>query len=136
MSNFKCESKINIKPFSINKARQGKQYKTEKCAQFMENLSILLLANTPKVEIPEGDLEIHFIFGLFYYTVTDADNCVKVTQDVICSHYGIDDKRFIGGSQRKIKVPKGQEFIQYIIREYNPKRWFQFTELNPNFMEE
>lgn len=120
--------KVMIKPFSQNKARRGRQIKTVECDAFMTKLALLLLKVDPRPkELPEGDLEIHFVWGMSYYATSDYDNPIKTAQDVIATHYGIDDKRFVGGSQRKVKVKKDEEFIQFTIKKYDSRRWNRFT---------
>ena len=124
----KYVGKVNIKPFSQNKARRGRQWKTQECEQFMEDFAFLLLAEVPQEPLPEGDLEIHFLFGM-WHPGADYDNPLKTAQDVVAAHYGIDDKRFIGGSQCKIRVKKEDEFIAYVIRVHSPVAWSNFTGL-------
>ena len=120
--------RVMIKPFSQNKARRGKQVKTAECDVFMTKLALLLMKEDPRPKkLPEGDLEIHFVWGMSYYAVSDYDNPIKTAQDVIATHYGIDDRRFVGGSQRKVKVKKGEEFIQFTIGRYDPTVWNRFT---------
>ena len=114
---------VPLKPFSQNKARKGCQFKTKACADFMYSLRIYLLSQ-PKVDFPtEGDLEIHFLWGLSNYRLSDYDNPIKTAQDAICTHYGINDNQFVAGSQRKVKVQKGAEFIRFSICTHNPEAW-------------
>ena len=84
---------------------------------------LLKLKRLEKPCIPEGDLEIHFLWGMSYYKISDYDNPIKTAQDVICDWLGIDDNRFVGGSQRKTKVKKGDEFIAFEIRPHVPEGW-------------
>ena len=120
--------RVKIKPFSQNKARKGRQYKTKVCEKFMFDLRVLLIKELPNPgELPDGDLEIHFLWGMFYHKTSDYDNPIKTAQDVVAAHYGIDDRRFIGGSQRKVKTKKGEEFIQFTIRAADSDRWSEYT---------
>lgn len=121
--------KVPIKPFSQNKARQGRQFKTKACEQFMEDFAKRLLVDAPRVKLPDGELEIHFLWGFSYYTTSDYDNPIKTAQDVIADHYRIDDNRFVGGSQRKVKVKRGEEFIAFVIRPSDASLWAEFTGL-------
>lgn len=122
--------KVMVKPLSMNEARKGRQYKTDKCNDFEERFgSLLLLA--PKPDIPEeGDLEIHFEWGMSNFKRSDYDNPIKVAQDVICKWLNIDDNRFIGGSQIKVRVKKGCEYIKFRIKEHNPEKWGKRIGLN------
>ena len=71
-----------------------------------------------KQEIPEGPLQIHFIFGVSNMGF-DWDNAIKPTQDVISERLGFNDSRIHYGTAKKVKVPKGKEFIDYTIEAYN-----------------
>ena len=119
---------IPTKPLSVNQAWKGKRFKTEKYDEFTDTVDKLLLMNR-KPEIPDGDLEIHFMWGLSTYKQSDYDNPIKCAQDRIANWLKIDDNRFVGGSQRKVKVSKGDEFIVFMIRPYNPVLWDEFTEM-------
>lgn len=113
---------VLIKPFSINKARQGRQFNTPACNEFKVAFGVLL----NKLEIPpvpDGDLLIHFAWGFCYFKSSDYDNPVKIAQDVIAGWLGIDDRRFVGATIRKIKVKRGAEFIRFAISKYNPNDW-------------
>ena len=108
-----------MKPFSQNAARTGRQHKTPECKQFFHDFAVRLLVDAPrwKFVLPDtGDLEIFFVWGLSNMGM-DYDNPVKTACDVISTHLGINDRRFVGGYQRKVKVKRGNEFIQFAIRE-------------------
>lgn len=79
--------RINIKPLSVNEAWQGKRYKTDKYRIYQNTLLWLL----PKIKVPEPPYEIHFRFG-FSNSLSDWDNPVKPTQDILCKKYGFNDK--------------------------------------------
>jgi hypothetical protein len=104
--------KISIKPFSVNKAWQGRRYRTAEYRAFADELTLKL----KPMEIPEGDLVIRFIFGVSNMGA-DWDNNIKVAQDIIAKYYGFNDSRIIEGSARKVKVKKGEEFIDFTIMQ-------------------
>jgi hypothetical protein len=55
--------KVNIKPLSVNKAWKGRRYATKESKSYQKELWLLL---PPKIDIPEGRLEItfHFCIGV------------------------------------------------------------------------
>jgi Holliday junction resolvase RusA-like endonuclease len=102
---------LQIKPLSINKAFQGRRFKTKECKRYEEELSLLL----PRFQVPEGDLEIEVIFG-FSSRGADWENCLKVFVDVLQKVYNFNDNRIYKGTVRKEIVPKGKEYINFDIR--------------------
>lgn len=113
---------LPIKALSINAARQGQQYHTPEAKQYKIDLAKLLMAFCRNFDVPDGDLEIHYVFGVSNWR-SDIDNFLKLASDSICTHLGFDDSRFVAGSQRKEKVKKGDEFIRFEIRAHEPKKW-------------
>ena len=66
---------IHRKPLSVNACWQGKRFKTPEYKAYEKEI-LLLLPN--KYEIPEGDLQVRYEFGL--NTMADWDNPVKPLQ--------------------------------------------------------
>lgn len=102
---------VNVKPLSVNKAYQGRRFKTLDYKVFEQEL-LYVLPNT--LEVPEGPLMIEFKFGLSNMG-GDWDNPIKPAQDVISTKYGFNDNRIMKGSVEKIKVEKGKEYIKFKI---------------------
>lgn len=105
--------KVNIKPMSVNKAWMGKRYKTKEYKNYEKEVLLLL----PKIEIPEGKLQIYFTFG-FSSKNADVDNPVKLILDIMQKKYGFNDSRVYGISSEKCIMPKGQEFIDIRVEQY------------------
>lgn len=104
---------INIKPLSVNQAWQGKRFKTKKYKQYEIDLFYLL----PKITIPKGKLEIHYIF--YYSNIqSDIDNGIKQFQDILCKKYNFNDKMIYKIIVEKKIVKKGQERIDFLIKCY------------------
>jgi Holliday junction resolvase RusA-like endonuclease len=103
--------RVNIKPLSTNSAWQGKRYKSPAYRAYVQELSLLLPRT---IDVPEGRLAIHFVFGLSKEGA-DYDNCIKQAQDVICGKYGFNDSRIYRAVIDKVIVPKGGEFIEFEI---------------------
>lgn len=104
---------IQIKPLSNNGAWRGRRYKTDDYARYEADLGLLL----PKIEVPEGKLEVHYIFG-FSSKGSDYDNAIKQFQDVASKKYGFNDNKIYRALIEKVDVKKGDEFISFKIEEY------------------
>ena len=105
--------RINIKPLSVNEAWKGKRYKTDKYRQY-ENTLLWLLPK--KIDIPTPPFEVHFKFG-FSSTLSDWDNPVKPTQDILSKKYGFDDKLIRKAVVETEIVKKGKEYFEFKIKK-------------------
>lgn len=85
-------------------------------AQFKRDCILLLRAKQAKLRVMEGEMSIHFRFGLS--RDMDTSNCIKLVEDCIASVLGVDDIQFRGITATKEKVPKGHEFIAVDITDY------------------
>lgn len=92
---------LAIKPLSINKAFQGRRFKTKECKNYCKELAAIL----PKESI-KGYVCIHYKFYLKNWKMTDGDNLVKVLTDEIVRKGIIEDDRKI---------------MTYIIQKYPAK---------------
>jgi len=101
-------NKILIKALSINVAWAGRRFKTPLYKNYEEEL----LYKLPAIDIPEGKLEAHYIFG-FSSKNADLDNPVKLFTDVLQKKYGFNDKRIYKMVIEKVDVKKGEEFISF-----------------------
>ena len=105
---------IQIKPLTVNKAwRGGRRFKTNEYKAYEADLSLLL----PNIDVPEGKLQVHYIFGLSN-KASDYDNCIKQFQDIISKQYGFNDNKIYKAVVEKVDVKKGEEFIKFEIKEY------------------
>lgn len=107
--------KVNIKPLSVNKAWQGRRFKTKEYKQY-EKDCLMILPNS--IEIPEGELKISLTFG-FSSKSSDADNPVKLFVDILQKKYDFNDSRIYEYSIKKTSVKKGKEFIKFKIEPLN-----------------
>ncbi len=103
--------RINIKPLSINKAFQGKRYKTKEYLNFEKVIYWML----PKLSIPDGRLKITFIFGI--NKMNDLDNPAKLLIDILQKRYNFNDNRIYELNITKIPVKIGAEFFEFKIEE-------------------
>ena len=116
--------KIHIKPLSVNgawntycskckSAKTVRRTKTEKYKAFSKELTLKL--KPIKIDF-KRDLSVHLTFG-FSSTLSDIDNPLKPTLDVLQKKYGFDDKQIFELQVKKEIVKKGDEFIELTINE-------------------
>jgi len=80
---------IPIKPISVNKAFQGRRFKTADCKSFEEELWYLL----PKEKMIKGNVSVTIEFYLKNHKMTDVSNLVKVFEDIVVKRGYIEDDR-------------------------------------------
>ena len=105
---------IKIKPLSVNAAWQGRRFKTDLYKRYEKDVALLL---PPNLEIPEGDLSIYLEWG-FSNSSSDWDNPIKPFQDILQKKYDFNDNRVFDARVKKVKVPKGAEYIKFNIDSY------------------
>lgn len=103
--------RIDLKPLSVNEAWQGKRFKTKAYKKYELLLSVLL----PKIKMPEPPYEMYYEFGMGNI-LSDIDNPVKPLQDILQKKYGFNDREILKATIRKIKVPKGTDYIKFEIK--------------------
>jgi Holliday junction resolvase RusA-like endonuclease len=81
---------IKIKALSVNRAWQGKRFKTRSYKDFEQRLLWLLKGN--KRVAGKYILNIDFYFK--NDKITDLSNCLKTTEDIIVKAGLVDDDRF------------------------------------------
>lgn len=105
---------VPIKPMSVNRAWRGRRFRSKEYIQYAKDLLVLL----PRFKVPEGKLEIVYIFG-FSNKRQDYDGAIKQFQDVLQEAYEFDDNRIYKATIIKTVVKKGSEFIRFDIYKYN-----------------
>ena len=120
---------LPLKPVSTNRLYSGRRYLSKEARAFQDACHRhLLVAHQGRArDVPEGPLEIHFVFGL--HRDIDVTNCVKLVEDIIADFYGFNDRRVQGSSQCKVKVARGQEFIAFSLRAYEEEAFVAFQGL-------
>lgn len=105
--------KLEIKPLSVNKAFQGRRFKTNDYKKFEKQMLLLL----PKLKNElTGSLKIELEYG-FSSTLSDIDNPCKLVLDCLVKKYGFDDRQIYELNQVKKIVKKGSEYIKFSIVE-------------------
>lgn len=104
--------RLNLKPLSVNKAWQGKRFKTKDYKTF-ENAMLLML---PKLDVDlTGKLRIELKYG-FSNKLSDIDNPCKLVIDCLVKKYGFDDRQIFQLYQEKEIVKKGNDYIEFLIK--------------------
>jgi Holliday junction resolvase RusA-like endonuclease len=106
---------LYIKPLSVNQAWQGKRFKTPKYKKYERDLLLLL----PAMKMPKAPYEIN-IEVAFSSKLSDLDNVLKPFLDVLQKKYGINDKDIFKLTAVKSLIPKGNEFISFDIKTFEP----------------
>lgn len=105
--------RIEIKPFSVNDAWQGKRFRTDNYKRFQKDMMLLL----PPLKINfKEPLKIDLVFG-FSSNASDIDNPVKPLLDILQKKYGFNDNQIREMNLKKEVVKKGSEFIKLEINE-------------------
>jgi hypothetical protein len=105
--------RINIKPLSVNNAWKGKRFRTDEYKAYQKTLAYLL----PKINIPETPFEVVYKFG-FSSALSDWDNPIKPTQDILASHYDFNDKHIKKATVTTEQVSKGKEYFEFEIMHF------------------
>jgi Holliday junction resolvase RusA-like endonuclease len=105
--------KIKIKPLSVNLVWKGQRFKTKEYKKYEMEMFYLL----PKLEVPNGRLELNIIFG-FSSKGSDIDNCCKPLMDILSKKYEFNDNLIYKLKVEKVDVAKGEEYIDINIAEY------------------
>ncbi|MCK5584056.1 MAG: hypothetical protein KAI33_09700 [Elusimicrobiales bacterium] len=101
---------IKIKPLSVNKAWQGRRYKTKEYKAYEKEI----LYKLPDIKIPEGDLILYLEFG-FSSKGSDLSNPIKMFEDILQKKYGFNDNRIYEIQAKKKICNKGAEYIMFWI---------------------
>jgi Holliday junction resolvase RusA-like endonuclease len=97
---------LKIKPLSVNKAWQGKRYKSPEYKKY----EIQVLRMLPDIEIKEFK-RLKITYG-FSNMMSDIDNPTKLVLDLLQKKYNVNDRDLIYLVLHKEKTKKGEEFIE------------------------
>lgn len=111
-------NRIEIKPLSVNNAWKGRRFKTQSYQIYEHSVLSLLRPMT----IPKGDLVLYLEWG-FSSAGSDFDNPVKPFLDCLQKKYGFNDNRIVSAHIRKVKVVKGEEYIEFDIQGLRESTW-------------
>jgi hypothetical protein len=114
--------KVNIVPLSVNKAWQGKRFKTKEYLKFEQDMMYLL----PKFSMPQAPYSISIHYG-FSSKLADLDNPSKLVLDIMQKKYNFNDRDIFELIITKEIVPKGKEFIEIDAKTYQKLLATPFT---------
>ncbi|MEE9532717.1 MAG: hypothetical protein V3W52_17195 [Syntrophobacteria bacterium] len=103
--------RVDIKPLSVNRAWQGRRYKTPEYNRYIADLMVILRP----YNVPEGELSLTLTFG-FSNKASDFDNPVKPFVDCLQKRYGFNDRMIKRCLIQVEHVKKGEEFIEWDIK--------------------
>lgn len=109
------EAKVNIKPLSVNKAWQGRRFKTKAYQEY----ETAMLAILPNATLPKPPFEVWYEWGFSNYSQSDVGNPEKCVSDILQKRYGFDDKDIVEMHLKKKKVKKGEEYIKVRIDHWD-----------------
>ena len=102
--------RINMKPMSVNRAWQGRRFKSDEYEAYQAEM----LCRLPAGKLPDPPYRVSYEFG-FSRKDSDIDNPVKPTQDILQKKYRFDDKEIYEAHLKKTIVKKGCEFVRVKI---------------------
>lgn len=108
-------TKIQIKPLSINSCWRGQRFKTPAYKAYETEL----LYRLPKITLPQPPYKLSLSFG-FSNKLSDLDNPVKAFTDVLQKKYGFNDRDIFELHVLKQIVPRGAEFVEFILTPFQP----------------
>ncbi len=108
---------IKIKPLSVNEAWQGRRFKTVKYDKYINDLLFIL----PRIKLPDPPYSLLIEFG-YSNVQSDIDNALKPFIDCLQKKYNFNDKLIYKLIVEKVIVKKGNEFINFEIKNYEPTR--------------
>lgn len=108
---------IKIKALSVNRAFQGRRFKTPIYIAYEREMLYLLPKSIGK--IPEK-IELHYVFGVSSKSA-DVGNLEKLATDILCKKYGFNDKNIYKIVMEREDVEKGKEFVAFEISEWYTK---------------
>jgi len=106
---MEIQTQIPIHALSVNKAFQGRRFKTNLYKCYEQETLILL----PKKEMVTGWVEVWYTFGMTAKTfgISDTGNMEKLLSDIIVRKGYIEDDRKI----LKMHLEKVQSAVHYVI---------------------
>jgi Holliday junction resolvase RusA-like endonuclease len=105
---------------SVNKAWQGKRFKTPEYTAYEKE--VLLKLQPYDLSKSKEPIELSMVVGLSNMA-SDIDNVVKPFVDILQKKYGFNDKYIFRLIVEKKLVLKGAEFIEFYIKKLTPRHY-------------
>jgi Holliday junction resolvase RusA-like endonuclease len=113
-------NRVEIKPLSVNRAWQGKRFKTPEYTAYEKE--VLLKLQPYDLSTSKEPIELSMVVGLSNMA-SDIDNVVKPFVDILQKKYGFNDKYIFRLIVEKKLVLKGAEFIEFYIKKLTPRHY-------------
>lgn len=113
-------NRVDIKPLSVNKAWQGKRFKSKEYSAYEKE--VLLKLDDHDLSNVKEPIELSIVVG-FSNMASDVDNVVKPFLDILQKKYGFNDKYVFRLIVEKLLVIKGAEFIEFYIKKCVPRHY-------------
>ena len=108
--------KLDVNPLSVNKAWQGRRFKSPDYKQFEKDV-MRMLPISEEVKNKE-EVFVHYVFHINNYGSADTSNMEKTLTDMLVKRgYLLDDRYIRAIYQRKERV-EGMEWIDIHIEPY------------------
>lgn len=109
---------LQVPPLSINKAFQGRRFKSDLYTQFEKDVTKILVPCSDPVD--KTEMFVHYVYHIKNYGMTDTANMEKVLTDMLVKRgYLLDDRYIRAIYQRKERLQPGEdEWIDIIIEPY------------------
>ena len=106
---------INTKPLSQNQAWKGKVYKSKAYKDYEQIIKVHLMTfKLPRIR-PNTPFYLFLEFGTPRYQ--DCSNSIKLAEDIICRHLGVNDNYVMAIFSRKVITKKQDSYIRFNIFE-------------------
>ena len=107
---------IPIKPLTQNMAWKGRRYKSKEYKTYEESIKLYLCTmNLPKI-IAAQPFFLYLEFGIT--KGQDCSNSIKLFEDILCKHLGVNDNCVMSIFARKIITKKTDCFIRFNIFDH------------------
>lgn len=110
--------KLEVNPLSVNKAFQGRRFKTPLYKSFENDVCRMLpVCSTQAIK---EEVFVHYVYHIKNYYRADTFNLEKTLSDMLVKRgYILDDRYIRAGYQRKEKTLEGEsEWIEISIVPY------------------
>lgn len=104
------ELHLDMKPMSVNRAWKGRRYKSDEYKAY----EMEMLLKLPPGKLPQPPYRVTYEFGVST-ALSDFDNPVKPTQDILAKKYGFNDNQIYEAHIYKKVVKRGKEYISVKI---------------------
>ena len=104
---------VNIQALSVNKGYTGRKFKTQAYKDYERDIKLYLsTVNLPRLK-PRQKFYLYLEFGI--PTRQDASNGIKLLEDILTSHMGVNDRHTMALYCKKVITRKEDCYIKFNI---------------------